>query len=1425
MVKFSNQGVRWSIFFILLLTGILCGCSFFDLHDMQSDGENLISDPKSGSANVAFNIVIPGRASLSPVIRAADAGAKVTFRITLLQPGDTKKPTITFLKTADVQSDGSATTSFSGLPEGSAIGEITIEGGNVGGKSLFHGASDLFPGDNTITVSPKGSLHQSDILANAMLTIAADPELIKIAKPNLVTNVANAAASFIASPDQNVYAKVFETVTQSSLTLNQASITQISIFTPDNTIRGNGPNTWSITHDLFFKDTVLAGTGLIPVSLPRNGIGDYAIIAWENAGKSDFAFTSLGTASGTLRHYLKTAAANGFTPGGSQIAMTDGSMVIAGSYNSRPTLIRWNGKENLDLSTGLTGTALTWKQVFEITPVGTMTATISYLEYDLTGTGKILCSIKDPSVGTRQFSVDPATGVATEKTQVNSFGLWAQVGSGSVTLGWDPLEAAAKYRVYYATGTTLATTTAPFIDEDSKVLLLENLLNNQVYTFQVAAFDSQNKALAWSIVIRATPLGAAAPIIYANWKLATSTFEIGSTGMSGVNIISYDEGSMMLRIEVTQTTAIGFNSIITGVFSGKPLCVKLGQLMPVGGPTQPPPPGSPTGPTTPGTTAPGTYDVITFGASMEEVFEECKYVFRGKMSQLPALSERLINTSDPAYSLKMNYLRGNMRPALRAGFTSPITASPSYGAISLEMENFELDPDVVVNFETSWGRISQFEIRIDGYAQCDIYAKFLASAGAELPVIEGTLLPHSEIPFFIGPVPGTWAREVTASWNMNLNAEVEVKAGTKMRIDFRSGVNYYRETGWGGQLLWRVQNTPILEARLQGTFSNKAMIEMKNAIKVGGLAGPELTISPYIESKATVSTDKPCQVDAALTMGVEGELKAIVQAWSYTIGEWGSEFPVLGPWELAKKTVSANATPTLALKGPYNLENKLVVRWPDQDINDFKPHVVTSTGDDSFELSMDDSKGLRNGISKVEVSINGNPAFFTANYDQLTNNASPVVATLTMKLPLMLNGQLEENDDLNEDGWYTPFRLEPGPHELEFKVFDRCGDHSIATCAIWVKAETSPWLVKNAAGQTTWEVGIEGFKPGDFPIRERTVAPETGALDIAPNKNGAIKRYNDDGTLIFEGTFTDDIRTGIWKRYISRYQEKNLHQIEFDESGTPLNWKFEDTENHDTDLFFKIEASDAGSAQIQMTLADVGYIDQSLEIEGFSTGRRIIGKPEIGGRYHIEIFQNNFKNGIATHSDNVNRTLSGNYINNFMEGNWIFVDPTNSEKTEMTWVNGILNGNYKSVVSGTTYSGSYTDGKRSETWTISGSDGSTTTGNFSADQRTGTWSYTYNDMSITAGYLADKPHGAMTYANPYNGGGRFYSGSYENGVPTGLPWKVFDNTGSQIATITASTPPTSDPIPLTLPTTPSFPTEHQLVNSQLLWSYLFPTQY
>lgn len=63
-----------------------------------------------------------------------------------------------------------------------------------------------------------------------MPAIAADPEPIKLAKPNLVTNAANAAATLLANPDENVYTKVLESITNNSLTFDSTKYTQITIL-------------------------------------------------------------------------------------------------------------------------------------------------------------------------------------------------------------------------------------------------------------------------------------------------------------------------------------------------------------------------------------------------------------------------------------------------------------------------------------------------------------------------------------------------------------------------------------------------------------------------------------------------------------------------------------------------------------------------------------------------------------------------------------------------------------------------------------------------------------------------------------------------------------------------------------------------------------------------------------------------------------------------------------------------------------------------------------------------------------------------------------------------------------------------------------------------------------------------------------------
>lgn len=1382
-------GKKTLILSSLLLIVILCGCSLFSLHN---DATTLVGNDTKGSANVAFNIVIPGHANLAPTVRAAATAAKVTFRITLLQPGNSTSPTITFLKTAAVQSDGSAEASFSGLPEGSAIGEIAIEGGNIGGKALFHGASDLFPGNNTITVSPKGSLHESDILANAMLAIAADPELIMISKPNLVTNAANAAATLLANPGEDVYTKVLESITQSSLTFDSTKYTQISISSPDGTIRGLGLTSWSKTSEQFWQETQLSGSGMLPVNVLRQGTGDYALVFWANQTKSSRAFSKFSTTGGTLLNYLHTTGTNGFIPQGSQILPGDGSIVIAGSFAGKPALVRWNGKENTDLSSGLTANGLTWNSIFEISSIDIASAAISYLEYDKNGTGKILCSIKDPSAGNRLFFVDLNTGVATEQQQNNNFGLWAQVGSGTIALGWDGLDAAANYKVYYATGTVLATQTAPLVSTTEKVLLFENFVNNQVYSFQVAAIASEGHALAWSTLIQATPVGAANPIIYSNWKLATNTFEIGSAALAKVNILSYDENSKMMSLEITETTALGINSIITGIYNDKPLCVKLGLLMAVGG--TPPPSGPPIGPTQPGTVAPGIYQVPVSGASMEEVFETCKYVFKGKMSQLPEMSERLLSPADPLYQSKISYLRrGGIRQSIRGGLTRPITADPAYGDISLEIDNFELDPDVVVDFSTSFGSITQFEMRVDGYATCEVYLKFLASAAVEMPALEGTLLPHSEIPFFVGPVPGTWGREITASWKFTLKAEAELKAGTKMRVDFRSGVNYFSESGWNGQLLWRVKNTPIFEAKLQGTFTNEAAIEMKNSLKVGGLAGPELTLKPYIKSEATVSTDKPCQVDAALSMGMQGELKAIVQAWSYNIGEWGSTFEPYGPLVIASRTFSANATPTLKVTGAVNLNNE-IRDWP-WPADGYYPHACTTTGTDSIKLSMDDSKGLNKGLSKVEVSIDDNPPFlvFTLASETLVSGYTmtpyPVQADLILSLPLNNDENMFSGYEEQFYKWYTPFRLPPGPHEFEFKVYDKCGDYSIATHAVLVAPEEEGiWTVKNTAGSETWQIGISGFEKGNLPERARTIEPVPDGFSILPVKDGVVKHYAyEDGKLLLEGAFSNNVRTGIWKRFPRSYEMSNYNsfacQVEFAAGGQPVSWlhSLEYVSESSTDYRGRIQKTPSGAVQFTLTASDVTYIYQDLGLGSFETGIRTIGFEAATCSYDVETFVNSQRNGIATHSrfqeyESAVVTENGEYSNNLKNGKWvqkIFKNVTELYSTTgNTFSTGILNGEISFALA---------DGS----WTI--------TGAYTQGVRSGTWSEHTSGSEQQVNYQNNLPEGAysLVYTN-----GNYVSGSYAGGQPLGTlngQWQIRDAYGNRVGSYTASLDPISTP--------------------------------
>lgn len=212
----TKTPLRLSIFLVLATLALLpIGCRFLSLGDTE-DGLIATAPEVRGSATVLFKIVDPdrkagiaaGEGMPAGTVRANGTGAKVTFRLILVDPGAATNRVTTLTKTVTASGDGAAEASFQGVPAKSVIGEIVIDNGNIGGKNRFHGAGDLNSGENVLEVSPKGSGHRSDITANVVLSIVQMPELLAIPIPALVSRIETAGAAAIANPTGDSYATV-----------------------------------------------------------------------------------------------------------------------------------------------------------------------------------------------------------------------------------------------------------------------------------------------------------------------------------------------------------------------------------------------------------------------------------------------------------------------------------------------------------------------------------------------------------------------------------------------------------------------------------------------------------------------------------------------------------------------------------------------------------------------------------------------------------------------------------------------------------------------------------------------------------------------------------------------------------------------------------------------------------------------------------------------------------------------------------------------------------------------------------------------------------------------------------------------------------------------------------------------------------------
>jgi alpha-tubulin suppressor-like RCC1 family protein len=190
----------------LLILGLLplVGCNF----DGKTGGSSAINSgnaySRAAKANVNFKIVLP---KTQADLRLALPSPRAEFSLMVLNYGNTTKPYEIFRKIGEIKTDGTSTVTFSSVPAGTAIGELTLVGANIQGQKSFRGCTDLKTGTNTIELAASGSKELNDVLVASIYPLAADLVFYNKVAPNLssqLSSVTSALSSTNASDSAQI---------------------------------------------------------------------------------------------------------------------------------------------------------------------------------------------------------------------------------------------------------------------------------------------------------------------------------------------------------------------------------------------------------------------------------------------------------------------------------------------------------------------------------------------------------------------------------------------------------------------------------------------------------------------------------------------------------------------------------------------------------------------------------------------------------------------------------------------------------------------------------------------------------------------------------------------------------------------------------------------------------------------------------------------------------------------------------------------------------------------------------------------------------------------------------------------------------------------------------------------------------------------
>ncbi|MFZ2955886.1 MAG: glycosyl hydrolase family 17 protein [Candidatus Ozemobacteraceae bacterium] len=491
--------------------------------------------PESGPARVSFKIIladgagIPIHKSLIRSVLGANEPATVTFTLVILSsPAEASAPSPipfqTLVKSVPV-SNGAAEAQFSGIPARTIVGEIAISGGHLGGKTTFHGAADLQTGDNIVEVSPVGSCHRSDILARAIRILTRIPAPAGTPVDCLTARLLAVGGSAFVAPDSWSFSDLLDRF------LLSLPGPQVRVQIASNgaaLVLSNGNR-----NDRFWEGASGAPAliALRAVRILGQGAGGPFYSVWASPDSAAWAIGKGETASGTRQAHI-------FFPSQSlqqAVPLEDGGVLCGGrTGDGKPFVLRWNGVDNVTVDglptqrTGIKWTMTDFPGVGSLASGSSASSATSdladpleftYLDLDrgLDFHDAVTCVLRDTKTGMEcLYRIDPVSGASTGADRSNSLSVWGRSVNGTIRIDWDPLADAAGYRVWWASGTMIATSTACAARVAEPPFLLTDQASGAVLTFQVAALGTDGSETLLSLPITVKVLGVAsnaAPVL------------------------------------------------------------------------------------------------------------------------------------------------------------------------------------------------------------------------------------------------------------------------------------------------------------------------------------------------------------------------------------------------------------------------------------------------------------------------------------------------------------------------------------------------------------------------------------------------------------------------------------------------------------------------------------------------------------------------------------------------------------------------------------------------------------------------------------------------------------------------------------------------------------------------------------------------